>query len=80
MKENHGEMPVVKWTVIKNMPAYNNISRRCLLCLQEKLCIIEHEKQEHLLNKKSELVTKCRHANKFLLKNYKASSIPPDIT
>ena len=80
MKENHGEMPVVKWTVIKNMPAYNNISRRCLLCLQEKLCIIEHEKQDHLLNKKSELVTKCRHANKFLLKNYKAPSIPPDIT
>ena len=80
MKENYGEMPTIKWSVIKTMPAYSNISRRCLLCLQEKLCIIEHDNQENLLNRKSELVTKCRHANKFLLKNYKDPSIPPDIT
>ena len=81
IKENHAEMPIIKWSIIKTAPAYNNISKRCLLCLQEKLCIIEHEDQNNLLNKRSELVNKCLHTNKFLLKNYgKSGLMPPDIT
>ena len=31
----------------------------------------------NLLNKRSELISKFRHVNKFILKNYKA--VPPDI-
>ena len=50
------------------MPAYNNISKKCILCLQEKFEIITHLDQENLLNKKSELISKCRHENKLLLK------------
>ena len=81
MKDSQAEMPVIKWSIIKTAPAYNNISKRCLLCLNEKLCIIEHDDQENLLNKRSELVNKCPHMNKFLLKNYgKSESIPPDLT
>ena len=79
MKENFAEMPTIKWSIIKTAPAYSNISKRCLLCLQEKLCIIENNNQENLLNKRSELVNKCPHTNKFLLKNYKKSLLP-DVT
>ena len=42
-------------------------------CPQEKLEIATFEDQDHLLNKRSELIAKCRHANKNLLRNYKAN-------
>jgi hypothetical protein len=62
---------ILNWSILKTAPAYNNISKRCILCLQEKFEIIKHPNQNCLLNKKSELISKCRHENKFLLKNYK---------
>ena len=71
MKEEQAEMPKIKWSIIKTAPAYNNISKRCALCLQEKLHIIEFPDQKNLLNRRSELVSKCRHTNKYLLKNFK---------
>ena len=61
----------LQWSILKSAPAYNNISKKCMLCLQEKFEIITHLNQENLLNKKSELISKCRHENKYLLKNYK---------
>ena len=70
MKDTKKEMPTIKWSIVKTAPAYNNISKRCYLCLEEKLAIIEYPDQENLLNKRSELVNRCRHQNKFLLKNY----------
>ena len=39
---------------------------RCSLCLAEKLCILTAQNAS-LLNKRSELVTKCRHENKFFM-------------
>ena len=36
------------------------------LCLAEKLCILTAQNAS-LLNKKPELVTKCRHENKFFM-------------
>ena len=60
---------ILNWSILKTAPAYNNISKRCILCLQEKFEIIKHPNQNCLLNKKSELISKCRHENKFLLKN-----------
>ena len=45
-------------------------SRRCDLCLTEKLKIMR-EDPELLLNKRSELVSKCRHKNKFILAKVK---------
>ena len=44
-----------------------------MLCLKEKYHIIFSKK--NLLNKRNELVTKCRHKNKFYLANYEG--IPP---
>ena len=43
---------------------------RCNLCLAEKLCILTADKSV-LLNKRSELITKCRHENKFYAANQK---------
>ena len=73
IKDKHQETPVLKWSIVKSVPAYSNISKKCLLCLHEKLEILNYPNQAELLNKRSELVSKCRHANKFLLANYKAN-------
>ena len=67
-------MPTLKWSIVKSVPSYSNISKKCLLYLHEKLEIINFEDQDHLLNKRSELISKCRHANKCLLRNYKANN------
>ena len=43
--------------------------QRCNLCLAEKLAIIRTDKSRSL-NKRSELVSKCRHESKFYLRNF----------
>ena len=52
--------------IIKRARAYKGNPSRCNLCLSEKLCILTSQNFS-LLNKKSELVTKCRHENKFFV-------------
>ena len=44
-------------------------TRRCDLCLTEKY-IIARAKQNNLLNKRTELISKCGHRNKYILKKY----------
>ena len=70
--------PDIKWSLVKHAPAYSNISKKCILCSKEKLAIITYPNLENLLNKKSELISKCRHENKFLLRNYKRVIGTPD--
>ena len=41
----------------------------CKLCLTEKFWLLKHFKDEHLLNKKSEFISKCRHENKLLVES-----------
>ena len=64
------QTPEISWKIVKSAPAYTNTSKRCVLCLEEKMAIITYPDQEKLLNKRSELISKCRHENKFLLKYY----------
>ena len=66
-------MPSLKWSIIKSVPAYSNISKKCQLCLQEKFEILNYPNPNELLNKKSRLISKCCHVNKFLLSNYKSN-------
>ena len=42
----------------------------CYLCLDAELFIIEHQ-GNNLLNQRNELISKCRHKNKFKLMNCK---------
>ena len=58
----------IKWTIICRARPYSNITKRCDLCTTEKLMII-NSKPDELLNKRSELISKCRHENKFYLRN-----------
>ena len=64
-------MPTLKWLIvnIKHIQKKN----KYLLCLHGKLEIVNFEDQDHLSNKRSELISKGRDANKYLLRNYKAN-------
>ena len=71
LKETSNSSPTLVWSIAKRLPSYFNISKKCLLCLHEKLKIFHYPQPEELLNKRSELISNCHHANKFLLHNYK---------
>eukprot|EP00794_Sanderia_malayensis_P007476 gene7476-biopygen6026 len=64
----------IQWTIITSANAYSNITKRCDLCLTEKLYIV-NANNDSLLNKRSELISKCRHENKFYLKNNRTPNI-----
>ena len=61
----------IKWSIITKAAPYNNGSKRCNLCLTEKLFITKAE-TSNTLNKRSELISKCRHENKYYIMNYKS--------
>ena len=65
-------MPPLKY-IIKFVPAYSNISKKRQLCLQEKFEILNYSNPNELLNKRSELISKCPYVNKFLLSNDKSN-------
>ena len=69
LKSVSSETPNLKWSVLRCVPPYSIISKKCLMCLYEKLEIVIYQNQKELLNKRSELLCKFHHANKFLLKN-----------
>ena len=60
----------IKWSILKRAKLYSGKPSRCNLCLAEKLCILTADRSV-LLNKRSELITKCRHENKFYAANQK---------
>ena len=62
--------------VLDKAKSYKPGSRKCMLCLIKKYHILFSKL--NLLNLHSELVTRCRHENKFYLSNYK--DIPPKFT
>ena len=64
----------IKWEVQKKATEYQNTTGRCNLCVTEKLAIIRADKKTSL-NKRSELVSKCRHENRYYLWNF-----PPPIS
>ena len=70
LKSVSSETPNLKWSVLRCASPYPNISKKCLLCLCEKPEIATYQNLKELLNKRSELFCKSRHANKFLLKIY----------
>ena len=63
-KENF--TPTITWNIIAQCAPFNKNTRTCKLCLREKLEIVTY-KGDNLLNKRSELVSKCRHSNKYVL-------------
>ena len=60
----------VKWTIITKVYGSPN-PLLCKLCLTEKLSIINFINDGNMLNKRSELLSRCRHLKKHLLRNVK---------
>ena len=54
LKENHNQIPKLTWSIVRFAPGYSNISKRCLLCLHEKLLITNYHNPAELLDKRSE--------------------------
>ena len=64
LKDSNTEFSIV-WRIISCASPYNSASKRCNLCLNEKLIII-FEPHRCTLNKRSELISSCRHRTKSL--------------
>ena len=60
----------LQWSIKAYASPYKCGTRKCDLCLTGKI-IIPRSDPKKLLNKRTELVSKCRHRNKFLLSNIK---------
>ena len=61
----------LKWSILRKTSGYSNISKTCSLCTSEKLAIVNFKDKTRLLNTRNELISKCRHQNRFILKNFK---------
>ena len=54
----------ISWSIVKKCRPYKSTSRRCDLCLSEKLIIVQGDEKQ-MINKRSEILNKCRHSNKY---------------
>ena len=68
LKDNNTNF-AINWIILAIAPVYSNKSKRCHLYLTEKLYLVRAKKPS-LLNKRTELISKCRHENKFYLANF----------
>ena len=66
----------VSWEILSKAVPYFCGTRKCDLCLTEKVLIATADPSP-LLNSRAELISKCRHRNKYLLMNFK--TWPPEI-
>ena len=63
IKASKGELVLV-WKILGQYQPYNVKTKRCLLFLNEKLQIAIN-RVNNMLNKRTEIISKCRHRNKF---------------
>ena len=66
--KNSGHNPTIQWLIVDRATAYQPGTRYCNLCFTEKLTIL-FANNHTALNKRPKLTGKCRHKNKFKLKN-----------
>ena len=66
MIENYQKY-TIDWLIPVKAHPYICATRKCDLCLSEKL-LTARANLASLLNKRDELVSKCRHMNEFTLK------------
>ena len=63
--------PALTWKILKNVHKTNNNATRCTLCLQEKTIILYN--QQNILNKRNEIISTCRHRNKYKLSHFNSN-------
>ena len=64
--------PKVTWKIIRKCKPINKSSMKCNLCLSEKLEIALRKSNinHNCINARSELISKCRHVNKYALARF----------
>ena len=67
--KSEGTPASIKWSIKASAFGYTCGAKYCDLCLVEKTTIALADPIT-TLNRRSEIMSKCRHKNKFLLKNY----------
>ena len=60
--------PKISWKIVRQCAPFNRAGMKCSLCLNEKLEIATFNEPKKLLNSRNELISKCRHINKYTLK------------
>ena len=72
LKDNNQSF-TISWKKLQGTDPFTPGKKKCNLCVTEKLYIIKHKVKlkEKLLYKKSEIISKCRHENKYKLRNIK---------
>ena len=68
--KDSGLNPTISSKIICKAKPYHHGSRQCNLCLAEKYYILTANRST-TLNKRTELVNKCRHKNKYKLEHFK---------
>ena len=63
------QAPILVWKILGQYEAYNVNTKRCLLCLNEKLQIAIY-RGSNMLNERTEIISKYRHGNKYALASY----------
>ena len=65
--KNKGLTPDIQWSILKRSSTPKSFDSRCNLCLEEKIHILLFPEPKILLNKRNELIARCRHRAKFKL-------------
>ena len=68
--EDESENYNIRWKIFMCTSPYKCGTRPCDLCPTEKY-VIARADQEHLLNKRTAIISKCHHRNKYLIRNVK---------
>ena len=63
--KNKGLTPEIQWSILKKSNTLKSFNGRCSLCLEEKIQIMTFQVPEKLLNKRCELIARCRQKVKF---------------
>ena len=75
LKEKNIEYKIT-WKILGKAHSYSNRTKKCNLCLFEKFHIICHQDKASL-NRRSELVNHCRHADKIPAEKHLAQAQTP---
>ena len=66
----------INWSIMRQSKSYAAGDKACLLCLDEKLAIMENSKNPKIINKDICIGGKCLHKFKFLINNWKKLPVP----
>ena len=60
----------IKWSIFRKSSGDSIVSKSCNLCVFEKLVICNFKDKHRLLNRRLDLVLKCRDESKYILIDY----------